>query len=474
MATNYTNSGPVAAVAEVHPRWQAEVVPEDWACLGEDWAERRLPAGVRWLSEHQASLAGLTPQTPGAFTIIGSLIRWLDTGWDGLELVRRFLARFSTEKNPYLPLRDYVTLRLAQGVSKVHEEKPGDAIPHFEKVLSLCDEAGFDRLSIALTHYWKAHCHRKRGEYDLALSHVVTAREIAAALGCGRLVALFQVLEGWVCFQQQNLQRAVGILCEADLVLRETDDYVSLGNIYSGLGRIARREGRYEQALAQFSQAIEEYRKENPDHRNVARSLAHLAYVRRLVALRLQKQLDASSRRRRRAGYDLASPSLDKTAIRLKTEGLRQRALAELDRAALIFGSQHVHGGATVRLYRGYLFLDAGELESATEEAEKTYRMAETHGDIIVLARARILQSLIESAKHEEGIEDQRDPVIHIQRADEYAKQAVSFARQTQNARLIAHACITQGFTLCSEYLNDLQSARKFCHEAAACLPGSP
>lgn len=464
------NTNSVHAVTELHSHWQAEIVLEDWDCLSEDWAERRLAAGRRWLHE-QPALHALDQNTPGAFTILSCLIRWLDSGWNGVEVVRQFLARFPQESHPDLTLKEYVTLRMAEGVVSAQDEKPGAAIPHFEKVISLCEEASFDRQNIALTHYWKAHCHRKRGEYDAALSHVVTAREVAASLGCTRLVALFQILEGWLCFQQQNLPKAVSILCEAEAGLSETEDHISLGNIYSGLGRIARREGRYEQALVQFSHAIQEYGKEDPEHRNVARSLAHLAYVRRLVALRLQKQLDASSRRRRRAGYDLVSPSPDKTAIRIKTDGLRQRAHADLDRAALIYGSQHTHGGATVRLYRGFLYLDAGELESATDEAEQGFQEGEALQDIIILARARILQSLIESAKHEEGIEDQRDPVIHIQRADEFAKQAVSFARQTQNARLIAHACITQGFTLCSEYLNDLQSARKFCHEAASCLP---
>ena len=66
-----------------------------------------------------------------------------------------------------------------------------------------------------------------------------------------------------------------------------------------------RREGRYELALRHFSAAIDEYSRRDPEHRNLARSLANMGYVERLIALRLRKRIDADAAQRRKSEADL-------------------------------------------------------------------------------------------------------------------------------------------------------------------------
>ena len=77
------------------------------------------------------------------------------------------------------------------------------------------------------------------------------------------------------------------MLEQAELALRDTDDHITLGNIYSAHGRMIRRQGRYNEALKYFAKAIDHYQKLSLQHRNLARSLANIAYVQRLIAQHL-------------------------------------------------------------------------------------------------------------------------------------------------------------------------------------------
>ena len=115
------------------------------------------------------------------------------------------------------------------------------------------------------------------------------------------MAAVMRVLESWLFFQKGDAKQAVEILQEAEAVLSKTDDYLTLGNIHSSYGRIARRQGRYQHAIDSFTAAIAQYKKRDPRHRNVARSLNNMAYVKRLIALQLRRKIDAEAARRRKA-----------------------------------------------------------------------------------------------------------------------------------------------------------------------------
>ena len=109
-----------------------------------------------------------------------------------------------------------------------------------------------------------------------------------------------RVLEGWIAFQEGQPEEAARILGEAEEVLADTDDYVTLGNISSAYGRIARRQGNSEHALSKFEKAIDFYNKRDPFNRNLARSFVNIAFVKRLLALQLGNKIDSEAAKLRK------------------------------------------------------------------------------------------------------------------------------------------------------------------------------
>src|SRR5205823_301840 len=248
------------------------------------------------------------------------------------------------------------------------------------------------------------------------------------------------------------------LLAEADAVLQTTDDFITRGNIQSSYGRMYRREGRYDLALRHFSQAIEEYGKRDPEHRNLARSLANMGYVERLIALQLRKRIDADAAQRRRSEPEL----------RREYEGMRAQALAHLDRATEIYRIHSNHRGAgTVCVNRGHLHLDSGDLHKADDEARQAYALGEEKKDYILMARARLLECMVENTKLEEEIED---PAWVAHLALEAAREAVDLAKRTENRRLLARALIWHGLTICNTSPGAADAGREICDQAAALL----
>src|SRR5262249_24516002 len=140
----------------------------------------------------------------------------------------------------------------------------------------------------------------------------------------------------WLFFQKGDAKQAVDILQAAEGILSKTDDYLTLGNIQSAYGRIARRQGRYQHAIENFTAAIARYRKRDPRHRNVARSLNNMAYVKRLITLQLRRKIDADAARRRKAATRGRAGTAGKVPYRSRFQELREQALAELGEAAAI------------------------------------------------------------------------------------------------------------------------------------------
>src|SRR4029077_14779053 len=122
---------------------------------------------------------------------------------------------------------------------------------------------------------------------------------------------------------------AARILDQAEAALRSSDDNITLGNIYSAHGRMVRRQGHYQEALKFFSRAIEHFQRRNPQHRNLARTLTNIAYVQRLVALQMGKQIDAE-RERRQGAKTVAARGQKQTQLRQHDE-LRNSAFVNLD-----------------------------------------------------------------------------------------------------------------------------------------------
>ncbi len=448
----------------------AEIPDEFLAQLKEDLVRRRVGRGMARLEEHRHLLTSFDPGQENAGLFAGYLAQWVDVGFQRVGLVKDIVSRFSKPLRGRLPLHDYLHLRMAEGMVAMAEESTDEAIQHFDVVLSLDHETN-DQELLAIANFWKGRCLRMKGEYDQALAFAVKGSTIASELGHAPMAAVMRVLESWLWFQKGDAKQAVDILKAAEAILSKTDDYLTLGNIHSSYGRIAGRQGRFQHAIENFTAAIAHYKKLNPQHRNIARSLNNMAYVKRLIALQLRGKIDTDAARRRKAATrGRASDGDRKLPYRNRFEQLRQEALAELDEAAIIYRQYaNHHGLGSVHLNYGYLHLDNGDLEKADTEAQAAFRLGEERRDYILMARARLLQCMIENARVDEGIGESAEPSSHARLAQDGAQEAIELAKHTQNRRLLASAYVWQGLTYCNRFFDDPESARR-CYDQATAL----
>src|ERR1700744_1606018 len=150
-------------------------------------------------------------------------------------------------------------------------------------------------------------------------------------------------------------------------------------------------------------------------------------------------------------------------APRPNYEKVRADALAHLDRAGEIYKIHSHHRGAgTVYVNRGHLHLDSGDLQTADDEARQAYKLGEEKNDYILMARARLLECMVENTKLDEEIED---PAWVAHLALGAAKEAVELARRTENRRLLARALIWHGLTICGTSPASTDAARELCDQ---------
>lgn len=438
--------------------------------LREDIAYRRIADGMRCLDANRRLFESLAPTQNRAGVLLGYLAQWVDIGYEGPQLVKDILARFPRESRASLPLLDYLHVRMAEGLAAMADEEFDAAIRHLEFVESVEEEVR-DSEMLAISNFWIGRCLRRQGRYDDALAFTVKSRGLAQELGYVRMAAAMQVMESWLAFQKGKLQEAARILQDAEAVLNETDDYVTRGNIQSAYGRIARREARYDRALEYFETAMTEYQKRNPRHPNLARSLVNMASAERLMCLQLRRKLDAAVASRKAVAGREKTASTGMAQERGRLAELHDRALAQLEKAADIYESQNNHRGmGAVHIQRGFLCLDSGDLDRAVTESAQAFRLGQEKADYIQMARARILQCMVENSKLDEQIEDVSGSNRHAQLAHDFGREAVEFAKHTQNRRLMARAHIWLGMTLANEFFNNSEAARQCCDAAAALL----
>jgi tetratricopeptide (TPR) repeat protein len=447
-----------------------QISDEFLAQLKEDLVCRRVAHGFSRLDENGSLLSSFDPETKNAAVFASYLAQWVDVGFQRPALVKEIITQFSRDVRARLPLLEYLHLRMAEGMVAMAEESTDEAIRHFEFVLSLEQETD-DQELLSIANFWKGRCLRMKGEYDQALAFAVKGRDLALKLDHPPMGAVMRVLESWLLFQKGNAKEAVEILQSAESILRKTDDYLTLGNIHSSYGRIARRQGRYQHAIENFTTAIALYRRLDPQHRNVARSLNNMAYVKRLIALQLRRKIDAeAARRRKAAARGAAANGRGKPSYRVRFDELRQEALAELSEAQSIYEKYgNHHGLGSVYLNYGYLYLDSGDLDDAEKKAETAFHLAEARADRILMARSRLLRCMIENVRVEEGIGENTEPGSHARLAQDYAHEAVELAKHTENRRLLAYAHIWQGLTCSNRFFNDSESAR-LCYDQAVTL----
>jgi tetratricopeptide (TPR) repeat protein len=443
---------------------------------------REIERGLACLGSCAGLICGVDPLQPNAARLLVLLAIWSDIGFSASPSVKELLSRFDSSSRSRLSVFDYICLRMCQGMVAMAEEAMDAAIPHFDFVLSLSEELN-DRFLLAIANYWKGRCLRRRGDYDEALIFTGQGRDIALELGYPRMAAVMQVLESWLLFQQGKWKDAVRVSEAAGAKLRETDDYVTLGNIQSFYGRMARRDGHFDKAIERFNSAIEYYRKRDREHPNLARSLANMALAKRGIALQLQRRVDLDAQKRRKTstragesgGSSGAAGSASRPDHRRRLTQLRREALEHLEAAREIYRQRPTHHGVgTVYLNAAYIHLDGGDFQRAEEESASAYRLGEEKLDYILMGRARILQCMIENAKVEEGIGGS-DTGFHARRAHDFSQEAIELAKHTQHHHLLATAHLWQGLTQCNSFFDNVEAARESYDLArAACGPTEP
>jgi len=417
--------------------------------------DRRISEGFAAIEEARPLWSTSRPDSPGSGELTGWLALWVDLGFGDSGLVASSLDRFSLPARAALPVAEYAHLRIAEALIHMNAEQWDTAIEHLDFVVTVGAQIQ-DLTMSAVGNYWKARALRQKGDYGEAQEHARRGQQAAEALGASRFVAVIQVLESWLLFQRGRTRESWELLDRAAGALAGTNDHVVLGNIQSAYGRMLRRQGRYEPAIQAFELSLFEYRNISEHHRNVARSLANMAYVKRLLALQWRRKIDA----------DVAGRRGTSTEDRERFTLYRGEALDHLRAAGGIYIrlGQH-HGAGTVRVNSGLLYLDGGELEPAAAEAHSAYVLGLEKDDRILMARARILQCLVENARVEEQVVDASPHA-----ALDYARDGVELAESTDNQRLKARALLAQARTLAGEFFEDRAGARELVDKAGNLL----
>lgn len=433
--------------------------------------ERRIQAGIELLNEHVARFEELDSMDPLAGWSVGTLAQWLDVGFEDNGLLASLLMHFTAEDRKKMPLAGYVHVRLAEAVLAMRGEDLNEALRHLDTTLKIAEDLS-DTRSAAIATLWKARCLRKAGEYDQALEVTRHGWELATANGLPCLAAVVSTLESWLLFQKGRTKEAITILQDAEAVLRNTDDLITLGNIQSTYGRIALREGRYDHAMRYFDASIELFKRRSSLEGYLARSLTNMAQAKRFMALQLRRSLDARHARLRAGKATGDSTDKHGQAGQLeRMHDLLRKAQLDLAQADAIYkrAGNH-HGAGNVDISLAQIHLDLGDLDGAEQRASEAFKLGSTKADYLLMCRARIVEAMVANARFEEQIGEGADLSRFAQLAHDCAKEAVALGERTESRRLQAQAVICLGATLVNGFFNNTEEARACCNRAEAFL----
>jgi len=219
---------------------------------------RHMKEGLRLLAAAEPQFGKLRPNQPSAARLLFLIVQWVDVGFKDHRLIDSLLEPFTKCSRAKMTVEDYLRLTMVQAFRDLAAGQLDSAVERLDLVLNTFRDIP-NPSHEALAHFWKGRAHRKKGEYEASLKHIVRAREMAQADGDEAFTAVIQIQESWLLFQRGLSREALQILNRAESVLKSTDHYVALGNIESARGRIVRRTGEYAKALEHFSRAVEIY-----------------------------------------------------------------------------------------------------------------------------------------------------------------------------------------------------------------------
>ncbi len=416
---------------------------------------RDIKKGFALLDQAFKASPSFDMEAPAAISFLLCVAQWIDLGYRDLRFFEEIAAGRSTIDQRRLQVVDFFRLQLIDAYCTLATERFEDSIGTLDSVLRAAAPVLSDYL-IFLGNFWKGRAHRKRGDYEQAEVHILRAQQIARDMRSMRLVAVTQIHESWLAFQRDERAQAFELLEEAERVLQPTGHALSLGNIESARGRFVRRSGEYTRALRHFESAIAIYRTAYPEHPNLARALVNAAYVKRLIALDL---------RPRHAGEQAVG------AVHAKSLKISREALELLDQAGHIYSHHHHQGGTgSVLVNAAHIHLESGDIDEAETEAQRALALGQENHDLILMARAQILQSAVSLARLEEQLGEEQDIALYANLSVQHADDAINLGLKTQNKRLLAEAYIARGMAAASEYFHEWQVAKDYAGKAAALL----
>jgi tetratricopeptide (TPR) repeat protein len=433
----------------------SEEAPVYLAELDRAIRQRESSTAFKLLEDHQQEVENTDPSAPYALELLLCVARWIDLGFTKTEMFERLYAACAVLDRSSLRAIDYLRLHLVEAFRAAYHEELNLALHH----LDLVRVAGEDILPLNLkflTFYWTGRWLRRKGEYEQALGYIKSAQALAVEMQAPRLVAVTKIHESWLIFQKGERRAAFDLLDEAERELAPTNHFLSLGNIESARGRFVRRAGEYTLALAHFEKAIALFSSVLPEHVNLARALVNAAYVKRLIALDMgarRKVMPAKGRHHERH-------------LRIVGE-----ALNLLDRARAIYACHHHQSGTgSVLVNAGHLHLDVGDIARADDEAVNAFALGKEQQDVILMARARSLQSAVALERAEEQLGEEPDAALHANLAVRHATEAIELAQGTQNRRLLAEAFLARGNAATQPLLQEWEVARECLARASELL----
>jgi tetratricopeptide (TPR) repeat protein len=409
---------------------------------------REIPRALGIIDEWIDQLDSLPLSQKSAIALLGYCAWSIDFYGPHLEQLEKAIVRFRQIPPGELTLCDLSHLNVAEGLLKFHREEYSEAKTLFERVKEYADLGRCTEL-MTISRYYLGRVLWKQTDYENALVYIHDAKKLD--VNNGARVAAMELVEGWLHFLMGDIKEAQRVLDHAKTVLYgRVDAMIDLGNILSFQGRLFRESGQYRKALDCFSEAIAYYGKDDPGHRNVARSHLNKAFVYRLLA----RDLD----RKRLSKYQRPQAEAEVQELRIK-------AFAELNRGREIYEfdkSRHNRGLCKLHSILALLYFDSCEFDRAEEEAEKSYAYGRDKNDKFGMADARIIQSTL-------ALEGHRG-IIDAQLALKLAKEAIKDAEQTGHRRLRARAYIRMGLALLERPYEDPIGARRCWEEAQANL----
>jgi len=418
---------------------QSRNIREGFALLDE--VRGKLKSDTKWLG-------------PSLIPFALCVAQWMDLGYHD-HTIFDFVSERLPKRHSKMAFLDVMRLNLIEAYSCFSGEDPDRAISLLEQTAIAGAELMPEYL-VFLTHFWKGRAHRKKGDYKNAALHNHAAQTSAERLENPKLVAVTRIHESWLVFQNGDVKQAMQLLDDAERELKPIGHALSLGNIASARGRFVRRSGKYREALEHFESAIEFYKKDFSHHPNCARAMVNAAYVRRLMALDLRSG----------ANRGQAHGSVNSKYLKLTRE-----ALELLERAREVYAKhRHLAGLGSVLVNAGYLHLESGDIDKASIEADQAVKLGDEKKDLILMTRARNLQSAVNRVKSEEQLDGNDDIHTCTRLAIEFSEEAIELAKKTQNRRLLAEAYITRGLASLDEQSRDLEVARHCASEVATLL----